>query len=194
MEERSNRLRESKNGGSMTPQVLGDLRHFESLGRLEILEQAQVVTTMWEESAQGLASGEGGSRQGSWSVTFDSGDMRTVDVIWCATGTTTDFRTEPLFADLQKYRGANGEGVQVVGGLPVVTEELRVHDELNVFLTGNYAALRVGPGALNLMGGRAAAARIAPALGIGLRDTKAVQFACQKQTARVGTKQRKMRH
>jgi hypothetical protein len=38
--------------------------------------------------------------------------------------------------------------IRLVAGLPVVTTDLRVCKGINVYVTGNYAALEIGPGAL----------------------------------------------
>lgn len=155
MEERVRILRQSKNGGSMSPEVLNELLEFESLGRLELLENVEVIDAQWGQT--------------KWITTLDNGEQRDFDTIWCATGTCTDFRNEPIFTDLCKYGDARNDPIEVVEGFPVLAEDLRVHKDLNVFVMGMYAGLRVGPGALNIMGGKAAASRIANALGIGLR-------------------------
>jgi hypothetical protein len=49
-------------------------------------------------------------------------------------------------------------------GLPILTEELRITAGADFFVMGEYAALSLGPGAVNLMGARAGAARIAKEL------------------------------
>ncbi len=59
-------------------------------------------------------------------------------------------------------------------GLPILTEDLRISAGVDFFVMGEYAALSLGPGAVNLMGARAGAARIArelrPLFGPGALD------------------------
>ena len=158
MEERMSILRQSKNGGSISPEVFNDLLEFEAIGRLELLENAEVVDAQWD--------------RGGWMATLSNGRREAFEAIWCATGTATDFCTEPLFVDLCEFAVDKGDPIDVVGGFPVLTEDLRIHKHLNVFVMGMYAGLRVGPGALNVMGGNAAASRIAHALDFGLRGPR----------------------
>jgi hypothetical protein len=49
--------------------------------------------------------------------------------------------------------------------LPRLTEDLRIREDINAFILGQHAGLTLGPGAVNLMGGRAGAARVAQAIG-----------------------------
>jgi hypothetical protein len=65
-----------------------------------------------------------------------------------------DAEREPLFAGL-----LSTVPVPLCGGLPVLTPELRWAPGVDVHLLGAYAALELGPGALNLAGGRVVAPR-----------------------------------
>ena len=49
--------------------------------------------------------------------------------------------------------------------MPRLTEDLRIREDINAFILGQHAGLTLGPGAVNLMGGRAGAARVAQAIG-----------------------------
>lgn len=66
----------------------------------------------------------------------------------CLAGSTVDASKEPLFAGLLEQCP-----VQLYGGLPAPTRELRWAPGVEVHLLGAYAALELGPGALNLAGG-----------------------------------------
>jgi hypothetical protein len=59
-----------------------------------------------------------------------------------------DASKEPLFAGLLEQCP-----VPLYGGLPAPTRELRWAQGVEVHLLGAYAALELGPGALNLAGG-----------------------------------------
>jgi hypothetical protein len=60
-----------------------------------------------------------------------------------------DAAREPLFQGL-----LSAAPVPLCGGLPALTPELRWAPGMDVHLLGAYAALELGPGALNLAGVR----------------------------------------
>lgn len=51
--------------------------------------------------------------------------------------------------------------IEMHGGLPALTDDLKWRDEVPLFLTGKLATLQIGPGAANLEGARLSAERIA---------------------------------
>lgn len=59
--------------------------------------------------------------------------------------------------------------VENFDGLPALTDDLMWREDVPLFLTGKFAALRLGPGAGNLEGARLGAERIAWAMGDLLR-------------------------
>ncbi len=63
-------------------------------------------------------------------------------------GSTVDASKEPLFAGLLRQCP-----VPLYGGLPAPTWDLRWARGVDVHILGAYAALELGPGALNLAGG-----------------------------------------
>jgi len=81
-----------------------------------------------------------------------------IDRIWLATGSQLNVEHWPLPADVQATYP-----IEVVNGLPVLDEHLR-WPGCNLFVMGGAAALRLGPVARNLFGGRLACDRIVPAL------------------------------
>jgi lysine/ornithine N-monooxygenase len=89
------------------------------------------------------------TRSGQLCVTFENHREHqvVVDDILLATGSDIDVAKEPLFDNIRDIG-------QCVGGLPVLDEELRWAANVNVFIMGGYAALRLGPMAGNLMGAR----------------------------------------
>jgi hypothetical protein len=78
--------------------------------------------------------------------------------IWLATGTRLDIQTHPLLADVWERHP-----IATINGLPVLDKHLR-WPGCELFLMGPWAALRVGPVARNLFGGKLACDRIVPAL------------------------------
>ncbi|XP_047674652.1 uncharacterized protein zgc:113276 isoform X3 [Tachysurus fulvidraco] len=92
-----------------------------------------------------------------WKVFLDdNGEKWTGDRIWLATGCKLDVNQDPLLSDIKKHFP-----VQVLEGWPCISETLQWAPACPVYLMGQYAALQVGPHAVNLAGGQAAAFRIA---------------------------------
>jgi hypothetical protein len=82
-----------------------------------------------------------------------------IHFIYFATGAQSDFQTLPYLQTLlSKYP------IRSIDGLPALTEDLMWDDDVPLFMTGKFAALRLGPGAGNLEGARIGAERIAWAM------------------------------
>ena len=137
---RTKLIQQARNGGSMTPAMMTQLRRLVRNDQLRIYEQCQVIKAMW---------------QGNWHICDDQtqyeGDRGEreyeVDRIWLATGTKLNVRNHPLLKDiLAAYP------VPVVNNLPVLDDYLRWNCEL--FVMGGFAGLQIGPVARNLSGAR----------------------------------------
>lgn len=85
------------------------------------------------------------------------------DFIWLATGTEMNFTREHCVRKL-----VPSENIPCFNGLPILNKDLSLPLQSktsgNMFVMGAYAALELGPGALNLMGARQGGCRIAHAL------------------------------
>ena len=143
-------IQEARNGGSIAPELLSQLRRLSRSGQVAFYENCQVSRATWQ--------GE------TWQVECRQSDVheclahQPMDRIWLATGTETDISAHPLMGEvLTQYPN------QLVNGLPVLDEHLR-WPGCDLFLMGPWAALQVGPVARNLHGGRMACDRIVPAL------------------------------
>lgn len=149
-------IRDARNGGSLTPTVLKKLRHWEREGQLSFYEQCEVQSAVWQADA--------------WKVTCNQPGVhhciaqQSIDRIWLATGSTLDVGHWPLLDNIRAVHP-----LPLVNGLPVLDEHLRWAG-CNLFIMGGAAALRLGPVARNLFGGRLASERIVPAL---IKDAKA---------------------
>ena len=144
-------LANAKNGGSMTPELQKELEKGKETGCFTLYEETDIQYAYFDETIQ------------KWEVLFKgySGEegLFYYDVIWCATGTKPDITSEKSI-----FKGLSEE-MEIVGGkLPKLTNELRIKEGINAFVLGQLAGLILGPGSLNLMGGRAGAARVAEAL------------------------------
>ncbi|MEM9817280.1 MAG: FAD/NAD(P)-binding protein [Cyanobacteria bacterium P01_D01_bin.6] len=143
-------VQQARNGGSLTPAMMTRLRQLQRQGHITFYEHCQVADAQWQEEA--------------WQVCCDNHSVhdciahQPIHRIWLATGTTLDIRSHPLLADVwEQYP------IATVDGLPVLDKHLR-WPGCELFLMGPWAALRVGPVARNLFGGKLACDRIVPAL------------------------------
>lgn len=143
-EKRAQLIQQARNGGSLTPAMMSQLRQHSRNGQLRFDENCQVVKAQWLDNC--------------WLVKCSSGEEHKCDRLWLATGTRLDITAQPLLTEiLQSY------SVLVVNGLPVLEDRLRL-PSCELFLLGGLTALQVGPAARNLSGARMASERIVPAL------------------------------
>lgn len=149
-EQRYQMIQEARDGGSITPELMFQLRRLERQGQLKFYEQCEVESAQWQ--------GE------HWQIhcRTSTEHLCSTDVpihhIWLATGTQTDLRSHPLLQTIQQQFP-----VEWVQGLPVLDQHLR-WPGCELFIMGVGAALRLGPVARNLAGARMASDRIVPAL------------------------------
>ncbi|MBW4649415.1 MAG: lysine N(6)-hydroxylase/L-ornithine N(5)-oxygenase family protein [Kastovskya adunca ATA6-11-RM4] len=143
-EQRSSLIQQARNGGSMTPAIMTQLRRYSRSGQLRFDEQCEIVKAEWQDSC--------------WRVSCTDGSEHECDRIWLATGTRFDATTEPLLKEVQE-----AFPTEMINGLPVLDEHLR-WSGCELFVMGGLAALQLGPVARNLSGARMAGDRIVPAL------------------------------
>jgi FAD-NAD(P)-binding len=141
---RANTVLTARDGGSLTPAVLSQLRRHRSQGNLVFQEDCQVEQVAWCED--------------HWQVGCSHGYQSSYDRIWLATGSQLDVTQHPLLGPVQI-----SHPTRVVRGLPVLDRHLR-WPGLELFVMGGLAGLQVGPTARNLSGARMASDRIVPAL------------------------------
>lgn len=150
MQARWQMVQNARNGGSLTPAMMTRLRKLKHQGQVTFYEDCQVAAAHWQETA--------------WKVCCDNHSVHTciahqpIHRIWLATGTSLDVQEHPLLTDvLAKHP------ITTVNGLPILDKHLRWQG-CELFLMGPWAALRVGPVARNLFGGKLSSDRIVPAL------------------------------
>ena len=141
---RFQQIQQARNGGSMTPEMTLQLRKAAHEGKVKIDEGCKIQNVQWQDNL--------------WQVNCDDGSTQQFDRIWLATGTRFNAMEHPL---LQKVLEAYP--TEMVNGLPVLDEHLRL-PKSNFFIMGGLAALRIGPVARNIGGGKMACQRIVPAL------------------------------
>lgn len=134
----------ARDGGSLTPAVMVQLRRLERQGRMVLCDRCAIVRATWTGRV--------------WQTICDDGTERAFDRLWLATGTTFDATLDPLLPEvLHRYPTA------LVGGWPALDPWCR-WPGCELFITGGLAALQLGPAARNLHGARAAGDRILDAL------------------------------
>ena len=133
----------ARDGGSITPQLTIALQRGRQQGSLQTYENCQVRQALWST--------------GQWSILCDEGRSLLVDRIWLATGHNLGVSLQPLLRQLHKQ-----QQIELVDDWPVLSNDLR-WPGTNVHLMGGLAALRLGPTARNLFGGREAARLISRA-------------------------------
>ena len=142
--ERYQQIQQARNGGSMTPEVMLQLRKASREGKVRIDECCQVRDAQWQDNL--------------WQVRCYDGSKHQFNRIWLATGTRFNIKEHPLLQDvLETYP------TETVHGLPILDEHLRL-PKSNFFIMGGLAALQIGPVARNISGGKMACQRIVPAI------------------------------
>ncbi|XP_077570046.1 uncharacterized protein LOC144194697 [Stigmatopora nigra] len=135
---------QARKGGAVTPEAYVQLKPFILKGQVEVKTYCQVSQASWCYRKQ------------AWKLTLNNGDQWEGDSIWLATGCKLDVREDPLLSEVRTEFP-----IQVLDGWPCVSENLQWADGCPLYLMGQYAALQVGPHAVNLAGGQAASLRIA---------------------------------
>lgn len=149
-QQRSHMIQTARNGGSLTPELMLQLRRLERQGQVTCYEQCQVQQAHWLGQ--------------QWQVRCHLQTQHTcidhlpIQRIWLATGTRLALPDHPLLQDIQATFPTTW-----IQGLPVLDEHLR-WPGCELFLMGSGAGLQIGPVARNLAGARMARDRIVPAL------------------------------
>ncbi|CAL8379472.1 unnamed protein product [Arctogadus glacialis] len=137
-------IRQARKGGAVSPEAYVQLKPYIQSGRVDLKTYRQVSEARWCYRRQ------------VWSVALCDGSGWTGDRVWLATGCKLDARHDPLLSGVMKEYP-----IQVMEGWPCVTPALQWAPGCPLYVMGQYAALQVGPHAVNLAGGQAASLRIA---------------------------------
>ena len=137
-------IQKARNGGSITPEMMLQLRKASREGKVALNQNCQVSSASWQDN--------------NWQVNCQDNSKHQFNRIWLATGTKLDAIDLPLLKDVLKVYPT-----EIVNGLPVLDDRLRL-PKSNFFIMGALAALQIGPVARNIAGGIKACDRIVPAL------------------------------
>lgn len=139
-------MSQARNGGSITPRYRKILDAHVKTGKISLHTHTTLSSLEW--SAE--------SRTWTTVTTSPAISIPPIKFIVFATGIQSNVSTIPFLQSLhQKYP------IDLVGGLPCLTDDLMWRDDVPLFVTGRLAGLRLGPGAPNLVGARVGAERIA---------------------------------
>ena len=137
-------MREARDGGSLNSSARKALNAHIDRGRVSLHTYTNILSQHWDP------------QQKTWSLeTEPPCQFPPIDYICYATGMLADFDSLPIVQQLR-----TDVSIPTKGGLPCLTEELMVAEDVPCFVTGRLAGLRLGPWAANLEGARAGAERI----------------------------------
>ncbi|KAI0016908.1 FAD/NAD(P)-binding domain-containing protein [Xylariomycetidae sp. FL0641] len=145
-EERWEKIKKARNGGSITPHYRKILEKHVASGRLTILQHTTIQSRQWDPTSK------------TWAVSLSGSEqlLPLIDHIYFATGVPSNFATLPFLQSM-----CSDYPIESCGGMPCITENMAWRDDVPLFVAGRFAALQLGPGAPNLIGARIGAERIA---------------------------------
>ncbi|TPX72157.1 hypothetical protein SpCBS45565_g00635 [Spizellomyces sp. 'palustris'] len=162
-------IQNAREGGSMTPSMWEYIESAKAAGLLETKQYTEIVNAIWRtEACCDCNSAE--KAKGFWEVHLSDGSIENVHAIWMATGSKMNVTQDPLLSQICK-----SVPTTLVEGFPVLTHDLRWQSSVPLYVMGGYAALQLGPNALNLAGAKIASERIVEGLetemGLGQAHT-----------------------
>ena len=140
MGQRHRQVLEARDGGSITPETATQLRQARREGALKLHEHCEVHAAQWNTA--------------QWTVSCTTGYCIEIERIWLATGHHLGVGQQPLLRQLQQQRP-----IELVNDWPLLAPDLSWPGS-PLHVMGGLSALRIGPAARNLFGGREAAQRI----------------------------------
>ncbi|KAJ5093044.1 hypothetical protein N7456_008905 [Penicillium angulare] len=163
-EERLDMIKTARNGGSITPRYVKIVKQHAANHRASIHPYTMIKSHEYNPEAQ------------TWNLTTDPPipNLPPIDYIYFATGARADVREMSLLKNMNEQYP-----VEVIEGLPCLTEDLMWREDVPLYMTGRMASLRLGPGAPNLEGARTGAERIAWSLEELLEKGREVGEQCE---------------
>ncbi|KAL9588277.1 MAG: hypothetical protein Q9203_002911 [Teloschistes exilis] len=145
-EERLQIMLKARNGGSIPPRFFKKLQTHVANGALSIHTHTAIEHQSWHPQHE------------SWRIETSPPIPNipgTIDYIYYATGVQPDVTTIPFLSPLREKAPIN-----VIGGMPCLTNDLAWANDVPLFVAGRLAGLRIGPDCGNLEGARVGAERI----------------------------------
>ncbi|KAF2141849.1 uncharacterized protein K452DRAFT_298510 [Aplosporella prunicola CBS 121167] len=144
-EERLEKIKAARGGGSITPLFHKKLKLHMARGSVALHTNTAVVSKTYDAESR------------TWSVRTrpEIPELPPMVYIYYATGIQTDFATLPFLKSMMRDYPIHGHG-----GLPCLNDDLMWSDAVPLYVTGRLASLRLGPAAPNLGGARVGAERV----------------------------------
>lgn len=157
-------MKTARGGGSITPRYTKIVKQHAAQGRASIHPCTVITSQKYDVESK------------TWSLTTDPPipNLPPIDYIYFATGARADVLEMPLLSRMNEQYP-----VEVIEGLPCLTEDLMWKEDVPLYVTGRMAGLRLGPGAPNLEGARLGAERISWSLEEVLGKKKEVGEQCE---------------
>lgn len=144
-------INSARGGGSITPRFAKILNGHVSSGKLTIHTNTTLKSVSFED--------HGTDSHWRLATVPVHPDTPRFDHVYFATGVQSDISQLPYMSPMLETHP-----IDILEGLPVITEDMMWREDVPLFVTGKFAALRLGPGAGNLEGARIGAERIAWAM------------------------------
>jgi hypothetical protein len=159
VQERLRLLKESRDGGSVPPIYMNDIRKWERSGMLKVVVGDAQYDRSIDVAMLPAAGGVSTSSTNSSSVqVWIQGEPQIFDAIVLACGVQPDCARSALINNItEKWP------IDIIGGFPSITEDLKWTTD-NLFVVGGMGSLNIGPDAGNLMGMKRAAQVVANSL------------------------------
>lgn len=157
IEDRLSQLKQARDGGSVPNMYLARLQKHEGLGLTCWVGEDLLYNPQDQEHGEPFNDCNENDETGV-TVRFQ-GVPHQFDRIILACGIKPDCTAHPVMKQMQSKWP-----IEICGGFPDLTQDLRWREGMDVFVTGASAALQVGPDSGNLMGMRRAAQTIAHAM------------------------------
>ena len=144
--ERLDILLKARNGGSIPPQFFKKLQAHITRGTLSIYTETIISDQAWDIHSK------------TWAIKTEptiAALPSQVDYVYYATGARPDVEHLPCLSPLREK-----VPIEVIGGMPCLTDDLAWADDVPLFISGRLAGLRIGPDCGNLEGARVGAERI----------------------------------
>lgn len=148
-EERAQLIKEARGGGLINPEYHKILKNHIASGKLQLrcfslIEHGSFEDGKWTLEVKSIESGKN-----------ESTTTLSCDYVCCATGILADLEGLGFMKPI-----LDEHPIDIVQGLPCLTDHLQWNDTIPLFMVGKNASLRIGPTSANLDGARLGAERV----------------------------------
>lgn len=169
-EERAQLIKDAREGGLVNPEYHKIIKTHIERGNLRLMCYTTIDDSVYADDHWSLSM-----------ITSEPGknsmkEVITCDYVCCATGILADFANLCFMKPILE-----SHPIDIVGGLPCLTDQLQWNETLPLYVIGKNASLRIGPTSANLDGARLGAERI----GWKIQNDRADQNKESRREARL---------